>query len=100
MILDLPVLVYLTLLKLTKATLTFDYISCVYTIRLAESIIKVCVYLYIISNDLLNNIRPTKYPSQCQSFKHTEKEDAGSITRIVVKQLKHVHPSLWKKKIN
>lgn len=37
---------------------------------------------------------PTKDPSQCQGFKHTEKEDAGSITSVVVKQLEHIHPSL------
>lgn len=40
----------------------------------------------------------TKDPSQCQTFKHTQKQDAASVTGVIVEHLEHIHSSLETKR--
>lgn len=52
------------------------------------------MFQWVRASVLLKNNIPTKYPTHCDDLKHTEKEDANSITGVVIKQLEDVHPTL------
>lgn len=54
------------------------------------------IFFFFNPNTLITVL--TKDPSQCQTFKHTQKQDAASITGVIVEHLEHIHSSLETKR--
>lgn len=54
------------------------------------------IFFFFNPNTLITVL--TKDPSQCQTFKHTQKQDAASVTGVIVEHLEHIHSSLETKR--